>query len=118
VNAAGAALACLSGSLGVRDRSEFQELNRRAIVNDQRPGRDVCAHTGHCRADDRALEKLDCAGKQTPLGASLSMSHMYIMRPFSGTTLSKLFSTDPTTERRIAALRALTRPPVDRNIAA
>jgi heat shock protein HtpX len=65
-----------------------------------------------------ALEKLDSVGRQIPLEASPSMSHMYIMRPFSGAVLSKLFSTHPSTEKRVAALRALRMPPVDRNIAA
>jgi len=54
-----------------------------------------------------ALEKLDSVGKQIPLEASPSMSHMYIMKPFSGTSVLKLFSTHPTTEARIAALRTL-----------
>ena len=54
-----------------------------------------------------ALEKLDSVGKQIPLEASPSMSHMYIMKPFSGTSFLKLFSTHPPTEARIAALRAL-----------
>ena len=65
-----------------------------------------------------ALEKLDSVGKQIPLQASPSMSHMYIMQPFSGTVLFKLFSTHPSTEKRIAALRALRRQPVDTNVAA
>src|SRR5215467_3060747 len=65
-----------------------------------------------------ALEKLDSVGKQIPLEASPSMSHMYIMQPFSGTALFKLLSTHPSTEKRIAALRALRRQPVDANIAA
>jgi heat shock protein HtpX len=65
-----------------------------------------------------ALEKLDSVGKQIPLQASPSMSHMYIMQPFSGTALFKLFSTHPSTEKRIAALRALGRQPVDSRIAA
>ena len=59
-----------------------------------------------------ALEKLDSVGKQIPLEASPSMSHMYIMKPFSGTSFLKLFSTHPPTEARIAALRALGRQPV------
>ena len=54
-----------------------------------------------------ALEKLDSVGRQIPLQTSPSMSHMYIMQPFSGTALLKLFSTHPTTEKRIAALRAM-----------
>jgi len=58
-----------------------------------------------------ALEKLDTVGKQIPLEASPSMSHMYIMKPFSGTSFLKLFSTHPPTEARIAALRALGRQP-------
>jgi heat shock protein HtpX len=66
----------------------------------------------------RALEKLDSVGKQIPLEASPSMSHMYIMQPFSGNALFKLFSTHPSTEKRIAALRALGRQSVGAPIAA
>jgi heat shock protein HtpX len=54
-----------------------------------------------------ALVTLDSVGKQIPLDASPSMSHMYIMKPFSGGSFFKLFSTHPPTEERIAALRAL-----------
>jgi heat shock protein HtpX len=54
-----------------------------------------------------ALEKLHSVGKQIPLQASPSMSHLYIMKPFSGTSFLKLFSTHPPTEARIAALRTL-----------
>ena len=63
-------------------------------------------------------EKLDSVGRQIPLEASPAMSHMYIMQPFSGAALSRLFSTHPPTEKRIARLRALRRPPVDANMAA
>jgi len=66
----------------------------------------------------KALEKLDSVGRQIPLEASPSMSHMYIIRPFSGGALSRWFSTHPPTEKRIARLRAFGRPPVDLNIAA
>ena len=59
-----------------------------------------------------ALEKLDSVGKQVPLVASPSMSHMYIMKPFSGTSFLRLFSTHPSTEARIAALRALRNQPL------
>jgi heat shock protein HtpX len=77
------------------------------------------AHTlGTAEPMINALEKLDSVGKQIPLEASPSMSHMYIMQPFSGTVLFKLFATHPSTEKRIAALRALRRQPVDANIAA
>jgi heat shock protein HtpX len=50
---------------------------------------------------------LDSAGKQIPLNASPSMSHMYIMKPFSAGGILRMFSTHPPTEERIAALRAL-----------
>jgi len=66
----------------------------------------------------KALEKLDSIGKQIPLQAPPSMSHMYIVQPFSGATLLKLFSTHPPTEKRIAALRALEERTVDATIAA
>lgn len=65
-----------------------------------------------------ALEKLDSIGRQVPLEASPSMSHMYIMKPFSGRALFNLFSTHPSTEKRIAALRALERQPVSATRAA
>jgi heat shock protein HtpX len=67
---------------------------------------------GTAEAMISALEKLDSVGKQVPLEASPSMSHMYIMKPFSGTSFLKLFSTHPPTEARIAALRALGRQPL------
>jgi heat shock protein HtpX len=52
-----------------------------------------------------ALAKLDSIGRQIPLDASPSMSHLYIMQTFSGGSLSRLFSTHPPTAERIAALR-------------
>ena len=66
----------------------------------------------------KALEKLDSVGRQIPLQASPSMSHMFIMQPFSGSALSKLFSTHPSTEKRIATLRAMKRRPLDTAITA
>jgi heat shock protein HtpX len=73
---------------------------------------------GNAQPMIRALEKLDSVGRQIPLEASPSMSHMYIMQPFSGTALFKLFSTHPPTEERIAALQALGRQRWDATIAA
>jgi heat shock protein HtpX len=54
-----------------------------------------------------ALVALDSVGRQVPLDASPSMSHMYIMKPFSGGGFLKLFSTHPPTEERIAALQSM-----------
>jgi heat shock protein HtpX len=55
----------------------------------------------------QALQKLEAVSRQIPLDASPAMSHMYIVKPFSAQALSRLFSTHPPTEERIAALRAL-----------
>jgi heat shock protein HtpX len=81
-------------------------------------GRDICPRIGTAQPMISALEKLDSVGKQIPLQASPSMSHMYIMQPFSGTAFLRLFSTHPTTEKRIAALCALGRRSWDAAIAA
>jgi len=63
---------------------------------------------GNAQPMIHALLKLDSIGRQIPLEASPSMSHLYIMKPFSGGSLfSRMFSTHPATEERIAALRRL-----------
>lgn len=54
-----------------------------------------------------ALVRLDSIGKQIPLEAPPSMSHMYIMQPFTGPGFLTLSSTHPPLQKRIAALRAL-----------
>jgi heat shock protein HtpX len=60
---------------------------------------------GNAQPMINALAKLDSIGRQIPPDAPPSMSHLYIMQPFSGRSLSKLFSTHPPTAERIAALR-------------
>ncbi len=50
-----------------------------------------------------ALRKLDNWARRIPMEASPAMSHMYIFPPLSG-GLAQLFSTHPSTEKRIAAL--------------
>ena len=42
-----------------------------------------------------------------PLDASPATAHMFIIQPFSGGGVMKLFSTHPPTEERIARLAAL-----------
>jgi heat shock protein HtpX len=54
-----------------------------------------------------ALRKLEMYSKRIPMDVSPSMSHMYIIKPFSGQTLARLFSTHPATEQRIARLEGL-----------
>lgn len=54
-----------------------------------------------------ALAKLDNYGRQIPMDAAPTQAHLYIMKPFGGGGLMKLFSTHPSTEERIARLRAI-----------
>jgi heat shock protein HtpX len=54
-----------------------------------------------------ALRRLESYSKQIPMDVSPSSAHMYIIQPFTGQSLMRLFSTHPATEQRIAALRRL-----------
>lgn len=55
----------------------------------------------------RALQKLEHYSKRIPMDASPATAHMFIIQPFSGESLMRLFSTHPATEQRIARLRKL-----------
>jgi heat shock protein HtpX len=52
-----------------------------------------------------ALQKLETYSKRIPMDANPATSHMYIIKPFSGMSLARLFSTHPATEDRIARLQ-------------
>jgi heat shock protein HtpX len=54
-----------------------------------------------------ALRHIDAGVRQVPMDANPATAHMFIMRPFFGGGISKLFSSHPPTEERIAALMAL-----------
>jgi heat shock protein HtpX len=54
-----------------------------------------------------ALGKLENYSKRIPMDASPATAHMFIIKPFSGSAMLKLFSTHPPTEDRIARLRQL-----------
>ena len=54
-----------------------------------------------------ALSKLDAASKIVPMNANPATAHMFIIKPFSVQGMMGLFSTHPSTERRIAALAQL-----------
>ena len=56
-----------------------------------------------------ALRKLEIASKQVPLDANPATSHMFIVNPFSSQGLMGLFSTHPSTEKRIEALLHISR---------
>jgi heat shock protein HtpX len=51
------------------------------------------------------LQKLESWSKRIPMDASPSTAHMFIIKPFTGQTLMRLFSTHPSTEERIARLQ-------------
>lgn len=54
-----------------------------------------------------ALGKLENYSKRIPMDASPATAHMFIIKPFSGQSMMRLFSTHPSTEARIARLQAL-----------
>jgi heat shock protein HtpX len=60
-------------------------------------------YTGSPHGLVNALRKLDQWSRRIPMEASPAMSHMYIFPPLTG-GLAQLFSTHPSTEKRIAAL--------------
>jgi heat shock protein HtpX len=54
-----------------------------------------------------ALRKLHASAQQIPMEASPSTAHMFIVNPLSGIGLSKLFSTHPPMQERVARLEAM-----------
>lgn len=53
------------------------------------------------------LQKLESWSKRIPMDATPSTAHMFIVQPFTGQALMRLFSTHPSTEDRIARLQAM-----------
>jgi len=51
-----------------------------------------------------ALQKIEAASRVVPMDANPATAHMFIIKPFSASVLSGLFSTHPATEARIHAL--------------
>ncbi len=54
-----------------------------------------------------ALQKLEAYSKRLPMEATPSTAHLFIIKPFTGETLMRLFSTHPSTAERIARLEAM-----------
>jgi heat shock protein HtpX len=55
-----------------------------------------------------ALGKLESWSKRIPMAdVNPAMAHLFIIKPFSGQSLMRLFSTHPSTEDRIARLQAM-----------
>jgi heat shock protein HtpX len=57
-----------------------------------------------------ALGKLESTSKRIPMDASPATAHMFIIKPFTGQSLMRMFSTHPPTEERIARLREMALP--------
>ena len=53
------------------------------------------------------LEKLESWSKKIPMDASPATAHMFIIQPFTGDGLMRLFSTHPSTKDRVARLQAM-----------
>jgi heat shock protein HtpX len=62
-------------------------------------------YTGNPNQLISALRKLDAYSKRMPLDATPSTAHLFIIQPFTGESLMRLFSTHPSTEERIARLQ-------------
>jgi heat shock protein HtpX len=55
----------------------------------------------------KALEKIEVAAHMEPLPANPATAHLFIVNPLTGRGVARLFSTHPSTEERIARLRAM-----------
>ena len=64
-------------------------------------------YTGHPYNLISALQKLENYSKRIPMDATPATAHMFIIKPFTGQSLMRLFSTHPSTEERIARLQAM-----------
>ncbi|MCL2336709.1 MAG: zinc metalloprotease HtpX [Firmicutes bacterium] len=54
-----------------------------------------------------ALLKLESAAQRIPMQTNPAASHLFIVNPLSGQSFARLFSTHPSTEERVARLRAM-----------
>ncbi|MFL6463704.1 MAG: zinc metalloprotease HtpX [Bryobacteraceae bacterium] len=64
-------------------------------------------YTGNPQKLISALRKLETYSKRLPMEATPSTAHLFIVKPFTGESLMRLFSTHPPTADRIARLEAM-----------
>lgn len=64
-------------------------------------------YTGNPQQLISALQKLDSYSRRIPMDASPSTAHLFIIQPFSGESLQRLFSTHPSTADRIQRLEQM-----------
>ncbi len=84
-------------------------LIQMAISRTREYGADAASakYTGSPDGLVSALQKLESWSKRIPMDASPATAHMFIIKPFSGQTMMRLFSTHPSTEQRIQRLLAM-----------
>jgi len=84
-------------------------LIQMAISRTREFGADAAAakYTGSPDGLINGLRKLESYSKRIPMNASPAHEHMFIIKPFSGQAVMRLFSTHPATEERIARLEKL-----------
>lgn len=63
--------------------------------------------SGKPRALASALQKLEAAAERVPLRGNPATAHMFIVHPFRGGGITRLFSTHPPTAERVARLREM-----------
>jgi heat shock protein HtpX len=64
-------------------------------------------YTGNPRELISALQKLEAYSKRLPMDAAPSTAHLFIIKPFAGEGIMRLFSTHPSTADRIARLERM-----------
>lgn len=64
-------------------------------------------YTGSPQKLISALRKLEVYSKRLPMDATPSTAHLFIVKPFTGQSLMRMFSTHPSTADRIARLEAM-----------
>jgi heat shock protein HtpX len=62
-------------------------------------------YTGNPNELISALQKLETYSERVPMDANPATSHMWIVKPFTGESILKMFSTHPRTADRIARLK-------------
>jgi heat shock protein HtpX len=84
-------------------------LIQMAISRNREFGADAAAarYTGSPDGLIGALRKLERGVQRIPMDATPATAHMFIVHPFRGGGLTKLFSTHPPTEERVAHLESL-----------
>jgi heat shock protein HtpX len=64
-------------------------------------------YTGNPHKLISALQKLDAYSRRQPMDATPATAHLFIVQPFTGSSLMRLFSTHPSTAERIARLERM-----------